>query len=320
MATMSTRAFISYAHADTEALGRLHKHLAVLRREGSIEAWSDHEIMPGATVDQEIHESLESCSLFLALVSPDYLASHYCYEKEFTRALELRDTGRMHVVPIIIEECDWRRSPLGKLLALPKDGKAVATFTNQNIAYLDVVAGIRRLLESGTIARDTPVNAAEQVAAPSGRRLRVKQDFDSIQKSEFVDNSFDAIRDYFDSSCRELNDTSDGTIKAKYELMDKNAFTCTVVNRAKARGGEHHITVKNSKQQYAFGDISYVYKRHATDGSSNGGIRVEADETNLFLTMDTMIGRGNKAEKLTAKQAAEVLWLDFVKQVGIDYE
>jgi hypothetical protein len=317
---VSIRAFISYAHADAMALQHLHKHLAVLRREGNIQAWTDHEIIPGAKFGDDIHENLEKCALFLALVSPDYLDSHYCYEKEFARALELMEAGRMQIVPIILEECEWRRSKFGQFLALPKDGKAVASFTNQNNAFLDVVTGIRRVLESKTIAEEAAPKSPEQAAIRSGRRPLIKQDFDAIQKSEFADKSFDVIRNYFAESCIELTEALGGNIKARYELMSQTAFTCTVVNRSKSRGGERHITVQNGKQRGPLGDINYVYQRYATDGSSNGGIRVQADDHNLFLTMDTLSYASKKATKLSAEQAAEALWVDFVKQVGVEYE
>jgi hypothetical protein len=52
------RAFISYSHRDAKALDRLHTHLAMLRRDGLIDAWYDHEILAGDEVDQEINSQL----------------------------------------------------------------------------------------------------------------------------------------------------------------------------------------------------------------------------------------------------------------------
>ncbi len=87
---MPAKAFISYSHADEKALERLHKHLAVLRRDGTLEAWTDHAILAGGRFDQEIVKSLNASSIFIALVSPNYLASSYCYEKEFQRICSTR--------------------------------------------------------------------------------------------------------------------------------------------------------------------------------------------------------------------------------------
>lgn len=315
---MPAVAFISYSHADDAALGRLHKHLAMLRRDDMLSAWTDHEILAGSRLDAAITKALEGSSLFLALVSPDYLDSSYCYEKEFTRAMELEKAGKLRIVPIIVQPCEWKNSPLSSFLVVPKDGKAVSEWTNENNAYLDVVTSIRKILE-GADPTLKPSPARGQQAAASGRKVRVKRDFDSIQKAEFVDSAFAAMRAYFAESCQELNSIGDGNLKAKFESMGDNAFTCTVVNRAKRSGGEAHITVRNAKQQRHFGDISYVHERHAAGNSSNGSVRVEADEYELYLTMDNFFG-GDREQRYTGKQAAESLWSDLAQRAGIEYE
>lgn len=60
-----------------------------------------------------------------------------------------------------------------------------------------------------------------------------------------------------------------------------------------------------------------MYQPHADSGTSNGSIRVEADDYNLFLTMDAYYG--SEERKLDAQQVAEKLWLSFVQQAGIEY-
>jgi hypothetical protein len=48
-------------------------------------------------------------------------------------------------VPIILEPCDWKNTPLRKLKALPRDGISISTWANQNEAYLNVVEELRDL-------------------------------------------------------------------------------------------------------------------------------------------------------------------------------
>lgn len=187
------KAFISYCHADENALERLHKHLAVLRRDGTLATWTDHVIA----------SELESSQVFLALLSPDYLASHYCYEKEFAKAQELAVRGRMRIIPVILESCDWLSSPFKEYAALPKDGQAVSGFTNPNVAYLNVVTGLRRMLDAiGT--QSATASRGIQSPTSSARRPRIKQDFDAIQRADYADQAFVVIRDYFRSSCAEM--------------------------------------------------------------------------------------------------------------------
>ncbi|WPU91681.1 toll/interleukin-1 receptor domain-containing protein [Mucilaginibacter sabulilitoris] len=117
------KAFISYSHADEKIKEKLHTHLAILRREGKIDAWQDQEILVGANLNQTISFALSSSELFIAIVSPDYLNSNYCYEKEFQQALELQTAGKIIVVPIIAEHCDWLNSPFREIKAVPNDGE-----------------------------------------------------------------------------------------------------------------------------------------------------------------------------------------------------
>ena len=299
--TMTATAFISYAHADAKAVDRLHKHLAMLS---------------GDRVDGAISEHLAQSGLLTALVSPDYLASRYCYDKEFQRALDLAAAGQLPIVPVILEPCDWLSSPLKDFLALPKDGAPISSWTNQNNAYLDVVTGLRRLLtkpeEAGAPMPGSPVGPT--------RRPRIKQDFDAIQRAEFADKAFAVIQDYFRASCIELERIDD--LRARFEVMDSTAFTCSVVNRARTKGGEAHITVRNGKgRSFGFGsDITYVDQRYAEANTSNGSIRVEHDDYQLYLTLDALGTSGREKARLTPEQAAERLWALFVGRAGIEYD
>ena len=106
------KAFISYSHKDEKSLDRLHTHLATLRRAGQITAWYDREIPAGSEIDREVSSNLEESEIFLALVSPDFLASNYCYEKEMEAALRRHEEGTIRVIPIILEPCDWKGTNL----------------------------------------------------------------------------------------------------------------------------------------------------------------------------------------------------------------
>ena len=142
------KVFTAYSHEDSRAQERLKVHLNLLHRQGLIEIWFDREIMAGSGLDEEISENLEACDLFLILVSPDFLASDYCYEQEMERALERRDEGTAIVIPVIVEPCEWQESPLRALKAVPYDGKPISKWDNQNDAYLDIVKEVRRVVNT----------------------------------------------------------------------------------------------------------------------------------------------------------------------------
>lgn len=316
---MPIKIFISYSHADDRFLGKLHKHLAMLKRDNLITSWSDNQITAGTNFGNRISSELSSSNVFLALISPDYLASNYCYDKEFQQASEMADKGSIRIVPVILEPSDWLSSPLSKFMALPKDGKAISEWTNPNNAYMDIVNGLRQLaLDASDVMTSTPNGSATQ-GSRVVRKVRLKREFDSIERADFVDLTYQTIKDYFDSALQELSLASDD-LRTKFEPMSSNDFTCSLVNRAARR--EAHITIRNGKGNRSFGgQISYVFQWYADDGTSNGFLNVDSDDYQLYVvTEGFMSHRSESTSKSTPKQAAEWLWNDFVKRAGVEYE
>ena len=51
---------------------------------------------------------------------------------------------------MILRPCDWQGAPFGKIQALPRDGKAITSWSNRDEAFTDVALGIRRAVEAMT--------------------------------------------------------------------------------------------------------------------------------------------------------------------------
>ncbi len=81
------------------------------------------------------------------LISARFMASNYCYAKEMIRAIERHDAGEAVVIPIILSACDWHGAPFSKLRALPKDARPIKKWNDRDEAWLDVVQGLRRVIE-----------------------------------------------------------------------------------------------------------------------------------------------------------------------------
>ena len=135
--------FISYSHRDEKYRKALETHLASLQRTGVIEAWHDRKIGPGKEWEHEIESHIESAKIILLLLSPDFLASDYCWSDEGKRALALHEAGQAQVIPVILRPCDWKNTPWGKLQALPKAGRPITKWGRRDEAYLDIIEGIR---------------------------------------------------------------------------------------------------------------------------------------------------------------------------------
>jgi hypothetical protein len=144
----AARVFISYAHHDEPQRRRLDVHLAPLRREGLILPWNDRMIDAGADWAGEIDRNLAAADVVLLLVSADFVASDYCYEKEMRLALERHARGEARVIPIIVAPVDFAKTPFAKLQALPRDAKPVSTWSQPDEAWLDIAMGVRRVVEA----------------------------------------------------------------------------------------------------------------------------------------------------------------------------
>jgi hypothetical protein len=139
--------FISYSHKDDRLREKLEAHLSLLRRQGFIAAWQDRRITAGREWAGAIDEHLERAAVILLLVSADFLASDYCYDREMTRALERHDAGEARVIPVILRPMDWHEAPFARLQALPKDGKPISKWSPRDEGYQSVAAGIRKAVE-----------------------------------------------------------------------------------------------------------------------------------------------------------------------------
>jgi len=141
------RLFISYSHKDENLRLELQTHLKLLQRQGIIDAWDDRRIAAGEEWKEKIDENLERADIILLLISADFMASDYCYEKEMTRALERHENGEARVIPVIVRDCNWRIAPFAKLQALPKEGKAFKKWPDKDSAWRNVAEGIERVVE-----------------------------------------------------------------------------------------------------------------------------------------------------------------------------
>lgn len=146
--TKELSVFVSYSHVDEKLKDELVKHLEPLRRLYGFKAWHDRKINAGDEWKKAIENELASADVILLVVSIDFINSKYCYDVELEAAMERHAQGKAIVVPVILRSCMWHHTPFAKLQALPKDGKAVLSWPNQDDAFVDVAEGLRRMLET----------------------------------------------------------------------------------------------------------------------------------------------------------------------------
>lgn len=142
--------FCCYAHKDQQWLLELKTHLAPLQREELIILWDDMNVYPGDEWEEVILRRLDSAHIILLLVSPHFIASDYGYSVEMRRAMERHERGEARVIPIILHLVSWKKTPFGKLQALPTPARAITSsyWSHPNEAFYTVVTGIRKIVEA----------------------------------------------------------------------------------------------------------------------------------------------------------------------------
>lgn len=140
--------FLSYSHQDAELKDHFLNHMAILGRGRADRAivWHDLDIRAGDNWRQGIGTHLQTADIIILLISASFIASDYCYSNEMVAAMVRHDRGEAKVVPIIVKPAVWHDAPFHKLQALPHNAKPVNTWPNEDLAWVDVVNEIKRIL------------------------------------------------------------------------------------------------------------------------------------------------------------------------------
>lgn len=160
--------FISYAHADEEPhLRRFEVTLRALRRtHPDLSWWHDRRLTPGTAWETAsarrgepgILDQLNRADIACLLVSPDFMASDYCWSRELPLALRRYADRGGCVLPIIIRHTPgWHQSELGAMQPLPKDAKPVSKWSDPDEFWSSVADGLARSMHLVRTARSTRV-------------------------------------------------------------------------------------------------------------------------------------------------------------------
>src|SRR5258708_17922003 len=122
--------FFSYSHKDKKLRDEIETQLSLLKRQGAITAWYDRKIGAGKEWANEIDTHLNTAHIILLLVSPDYLASDYCYDTEMKLTLERHEAKEAVVIPVMLRTIDSKAAPSRKHRAVPMDAKPITEWSN----------------------------------------------------------------------------------------------------------------------------------------------------------------------------------------------
>ena len=307
--------FFSYCHRDEDLRNEMEIHFSMLKRQGVISTWHDRRIGAGSEIDQTISHHLETADIIVLLVSPYFLDSDYCYDREMTRAMERHEAGEAIVVPIILHPCDWHPAPFGKLLATPTDGKAISMFANPHEAFAIVTSDIRNAASrvgnntGSTTSQTAPVpppvvSEPENTFHPRSSNLRVARSFSDHEKDEFLENTFEYISRFFDGSLAELEQRN-SQIQSKFRKIDNDRFTASIYSEGQKKS---QCTIWLGRNSHFGSGIFYSSSETSSENSYNESINVDDDGYTLYLKALGMSFVNRQKDELSQEGAAEYFW------------
>ena len=226
------RLFYSYCHEDREHRQQMEITLELLRREGVIEGWYDHLIVPGESISAEVRTHLEQSDIVAFLFSRSFIASTGCIEEwEYAKELETQGQG-ISRIPIIIRQCAWL-DLLGSddVKALPVDGKPVATYQDHDQAWNEVYEGIKMAIDK-----------VRRTFSPRPEFIK------DIEKTEFFSHSDIKLQDLYTFLTLTRHDIGSDLILRSADITDP--IDILTVDRALIHGQEK--TGKTALSRYLY--------------------------------------------------------------------
>jgi len=108
--------FVSYAREDRRWLDPDYRFSLIpflmesLRRH-KVAFWFDKELKPGDEFKRHIESQIDQSQIALLIVSQSFLNSEFIENREIPRIAERARLGKMIVVPVLVEPCDWSEYP-----------------------------------------------------------------------------------------------------------------------------------------------------------------------------------------------------------------
>lgn len=148
--------FLAYAPDPDDRAGgeELRKSLALLLHLKRVEVF-DQQKSPAGNRQAALARALSESEIILLLLSSNFLSGLECLGVQ-QDAYELYLQNRAAVIPVLYNPCEWKELDIGRLQALPRNGRFITQWENDDEAYAkisreisELAKGIRERLDYG---------------------------------------------------------------------------------------------------------------------------------------------------------------------------
>ncbi len=188
------KVFVSYSHIDKKYFDTFMIHLKGLERLYNVTHWIDGEIRAGENIDDTVLKNLNESDIVFILISPNYIQSYYCYEKEMEHAFQRQTEGRCVVIPIIIKEtANIDQFEFSKYKMLPVDARPVSNFRSISDGFSNVMKEMFPLIQD-YFKKNTPQNnkKPKSISQKTKSTFQNKFFFQVVSRGKIINKSFDS--------------------------------------------------------------------------------------------------------------------------------
>jgi hypothetical protein len=314
--------FISYTRADVSWAEWIAWVLEEAGYSTKIQAW---DFVPGANFILEMQHALTEASRTIAVLSPDYLKSHFA-APEWAAAFANDPEGwRRSLVPVRVRHC-----PVKGLL--------------KGIIYVDLVGkdeddAEQALLKAVSGGRNKPASrpafpgpslhaqpqerpqfpgnvrpgsvARESAQEPQPYMPELRCPASDLDKRRFMQSAFEAIVHRFEEALAELASRHAG-VDYEFKAITQTKYVAEVFVDGQSRARcKFWLADKMLGDGIAYSEVDI---RWGEDNSYNEMLTLARDELALHAIIGTFGGKeaeGLNLERLTSASAAEYLWRRF---------
>lgn len=142
------KVFLSYCHEDMADKQLIMKYLNGTLNNYGYDLWHDGEILTGSNFIDDVNSALEECSIFICLLSQDYLYSDVCMNTELKTAIERNKVDKTAIFPIILSSCTWKQYVFKDIICQPKGANPLDKFEDKNECLVNINDALVDVLKS----------------------------------------------------------------------------------------------------------------------------------------------------------------------------
>ncbi|MCE5223107.1 toll/interleukin-1 receptor domain-containing protein [bacterium] len=144
----SLKIFFLYSKTDKRVAEILMHYLIPLVKMKRVDIYDGSDVISGKDWELDTKERFNQSDIFIALISPDFVASDFCYQDDLKALIERHNNKRAIILPVLVKLTPfWKELVTGEFDYLPIDGKPISQSKNEEETLFDIMKHIKKVIK-----------------------------------------------------------------------------------------------------------------------------------------------------------------------------